>query len=182
MFLISTGEISLADKIADARIPQRHMPGQAVRFIDLAADAGSGFGLFDHAPEIGGKPDGGTTKDRGDALARNLLDAAQSCFGTAGPAFVELFIANRENSLVETTRLINLFAEQHAAGADGQVQRVARTFGLLAAAGELGVCRAVLCLGLPARQHEPRADASSMVAEPREAPVPAKSPESIPTW
>ena len=89
VFLISTGEISLADKIADARIPQRHMPGQAVRFIDLAADAGSGFGLFDHAPEIGGKPNGGTTKDRGDALARNLLDAAQSCFGTAGPAFVK---------------------------------------------------------------------------------------------
>ena len=27
VFLISTGEISLADKIADARIPQRHMPG-----------------------------------------------------------------------------------------------------------------------------------------------------------
>ena len=60
VFLISTGEISLADKIADARTPQRHMPGQAVRFIDLAADAGTGFGLFDHAPDAAGKPNGGT--------------------------------------------------------------------------------------------------------------------------
>jgi hypothetical protein len=144
VFLISTGEISLADKIADARIPQRHMPGQAVRFIDLAADAGTGFGLFDHAPALAGKPNGGTDKDRGDALARNLSDAAQSCFGTAGPAFVEALIADREASLVEARRLINVFAEQHAGGADGQVQRVARTFGLLSAAGELAVAYGVL--------------------------------------
>jgi putative DNA primase/helicase len=144
VFLISTGEISLADKIADARTPQRHMPGQAVRFIDLAADAGTGFGLFDHAPPLAGKPNGGTGKDRGDALARNLCDAAQSCFGTAGPAFVQALIADREESLVEARRLIDVFAEQHAGGADGQVQRVARTFGLLSAAGELAIACGVL--------------------------------------
>jgi len=144
VFLISTGEISLADKIADARTPQRHMAGQAVRLIDLAADAGTGFGLFDHAPELAGKHNGGTAKDRGDALARSLLDAAQSCFGTAGPAFVEAFIADREESLIQARDLINLFAERHAAGLDGQVQRVARTFGLLAAAGELAIAYDVL--------------------------------------
>ena len=144
VFLISTGEISLADKIADARTPQRHMPGQAVRFIDLAADAGTGFGLFDHAPELPDKPNGGTSKDRGDALARNLVDAAQSYFGTAGPAFVEAFIADRDASVAKARRLIDAFAEQHAAGADGQVQRVARTFGLLAAAGELAIAYGVL--------------------------------------
>jgi putative DNA primase/helicase len=144
VFLISTGEISLADKVGDARIPQRHMPGQAVRFIDLAADAGTGFGLFDHAPELAGKPHGGTEKDRGEALARNLSDAAQSWFGTAGPAFVEALIADREASLVEARHLINVFAERHAGGADGQEQRVARTFGLLSAAGELAVACGVL--------------------------------------
>jgi putative DNA primase/helicase len=144
VFLISTGEISLADKIADARTPQRQMAGQAVRFIDLAADAGSGFGLFDHAPELPEKPNGGTPKDRGDALARNLSDAAQSSFGTAGPAFVEAFIADREGSLAEARGLIDAFANKHAAGADGQVQRVARTFGLLAAAGELAIQFGVL--------------------------------------
>jgi putative DNA primase/helicase len=120
------------------------MPGQAVRFIDLAADVGTGFGLFDHAPEIAGKTSGGTAKDRGDALARNLVDAAQSCFGTAGPAFVEAFIADRAASVAEARRLIDAFAEQHAAGADGQVQRVSRTFGLLAAAGELAIAYGVL--------------------------------------
>lgn len=144
VFLISTGEISLADKIADSRAPQRHMPGQAVRFMDLPADAGTGYGLFDHAAELSGKPNGGTFKDRGDALARNLVDTAQSFFGTAGPAFVEGFIADREGSIKEAQRLINEFAELHAAGSDGQVQRVARTFGLLAAAGELAIAYGVL--------------------------------------
>ena len=47
-------------------------------------------------------------------------------------------------ALSRRRRLINLFAEQHAAGADGQVQRVARTFGLLAAAGELAIACGVL--------------------------------------
>jgi uncharacterized protein (DUF927 family) len=144
VFLISTGEISLADKIADARTPQRHMAGQAVRLIDLAADAGTGFGLFDQAPELPDKPFGGTSKDRGDALARHFVDAAQSYFGTAGPAFVEAFISDRDTSVAKARGLIDAFAEQHATGADGQVQRVARTFGLLAAAGEMAIAYGVL--------------------------------------
>ena len=111
VFLVSTGEISLADKIAEARTAQRHMPGQAVRFIDLPADAGAGFGLFDHAPELAGKLDGGTAKDRGDALSRCLIDAAQSCFGTAGPAFVEALIADRDAYLAEARHLIDDFAK-----------------------------------------------------------------------
>src|SRR5262249_25815422 len=96
--VISSGEMSLADKVVEARTSRRHMPGQAVRFIDLAADAGTGFGAFDYAPELAEKPNGGTPGDRGAALARVLVDAAQSCFGTAGPAFVEAFIADREDS------------------------------------------------------------------------------------
>jgi putative DNA primase/helicase len=113
--------------------------GQTVRFIDLAADAGTGFGLFDYAPELTNKPNGGAAKDRGDTLARKLSDAAQSCFGTPGPAFVEAFIADRVDSLAEARRLIDAFANERASGAHGQVQRVARTFGLLAAAGELAI-------------------------------------------
>lgn len=120
------------------------MAGQAVRLIDLAADAGAGFGLFDHAPELPDKPIGGTSKDRGDALARHFVDAAQSYFGTAGPAFVEAFISDRDASVAKARGLIDAFAEQHATGADGQVQRVARTFGLLAAAGELAIAYGVL--------------------------------------
>jgi putative DNA primase/helicase len=119
VFVLSSGEITLADKIAEARTSQRQMPGQAVRFIDLAADAGVGFGLFDHAPELADGTAGGTPKDRGQLLARNLVDAAQTHFGSAGPAFVEALIANCDTSLAEARRLIEEFAQQHAGGTDG---------------------------------------------------------------
>lgn len=139
VLLISTGEIGLADKMAEARTPIRLMAGQAVRFIDLPSDAGCGYGLFDHAPSLASSPNGGTPKDRGAALALDLTDAAQSYFGTAGPAFVQKLISDLPASLAEARHLIDMFAERHARGADGQVQRVARTFGLLAAAGELAI-------------------------------------------
>jgi len=139
VLVVSSGETSLADKIIEARTSNRHMPGQAVRFIDLDADAARGFGAFDDAPKLPDTPDGGTPRDRGAALARDLVDAAQACFGTAGPAFVEAFIADRNDSLAQARLLIDEFVGRHASGADGQVQRVARTFGLLAAAGELAI-------------------------------------------
>src|SRR5262249_42813369 len=110
VLVISSGETSLADKIVEAHTSNRHMPGQAVRFIDLAADAGTGFGAFDHAPELPEKQNGGTPRDRGAALARDLVDAAQSCFGTAGPAFVEALIADRDDSLAQARRFTENFA------------------------------------------------------------------------
>lgn len=135
---ISSGETSLDDKIAEERFGnQRQMAGQAVRFIDIPADAGTGFGLFDHAPELPEKPGGGSAKDRGSDLAQTLKAASSTCFGTAGPAFVTALIENREAALARARNVIATFSQRHASGADGQVQRVAQTFGLIAAAGEL---------------------------------------------
>jgi len=136
--VLSTGEICLADKLREGR-QQRLMAGQAVRMIDLPADVGRGFGIFDHAPALSDKPDGGTRSDRGDALSRALTDAIQKHFGTAGPAFVEALIANRKDSLANARQIIATFSAGMATGADGQVQRVAQRFGLIAAAGELAI-------------------------------------------
>jgi putative DNA primase/helicase len=157
VFLISTGELRLADKIAEGKTQQRVMAGQEVRFIDLPADAEKGFGIFDHAPEI--EP-GASKQDRGRALADQLNDASQSVFGTAGPAFVEAFIEDREHSIEEVRSLVAEFVEKHAKGAAGQVQRVARTFGLIAAAGEL----AISCRVLPWEQGTAVMAASSCFA------------------
>ena len=53
--VLSTGEIRLADKLRESN--QRPMAGQAVRLIDIPADAGQGFGVFDPPGE------GGTAND-----------------------------------------------------------------------------------------------------------------------
>jgi uncharacterized protein (DUF927 family) len=144
VFVLSTGEISLADKLREANTPQRMMAGQAVRLIDLPADAGQGFGLFDVPPKIPGQANGGTPKDRGAVFARVLNDAAGAYYGTAGPAFLEGFLADRDDSVVQARRIVAAFVDKHAGGAHGQVQRVARTFGLLAAAGELAIAYGVV--------------------------------------
>ena len=104
-----------------------------------------GFGLFDHAPELARQTDWRhVRRTEATRWRANFIDAAQSYFGTAGPAFVEAFITDRDTSVAKARGLIDAFAEQHATGADGQVQRVARTFGLLAAAGELAIAYGVL--------------------------------------
>ena len=134
--LISTGEISLADKIVEGKSQLRTMAGQEVRFLDIPADTETGFGIFDDAPEAG---NGVPKQDRGRSLADQFNAASQAVFGTAGPAFAEAFIADWLDSIEQARNVISEFAVIHASGCNGQVQRVARTFGLMAAAGELAI-------------------------------------------
>ena len=133
VLLLSTGELGLAQKMREENSEQRLMAGQAVRFIEVPADTMSRFGLFEFA-------DGDETvapRDRGKAFAESLHIATRRSFGTVGPLFVEAFIADREQSLLDMQKTIDWFVEKHAQCTDGQVQRVATSFGVLAAAGEL---------------------------------------------
>lgn len=144
LIYLSTGEISLEDKMREARTPIRVMAGQQVRFIDAQADAGAGFGLFDSVPEIPGRPNA-TARERGRHFADRLKSAVQANFGTAGPAFVEFLISDRESATEQAQNLMDkVSAALSPAEADGQVQRVARHFSLIAAAGELATAFGVV--------------------------------------
>lgn len=124
---LSTGEMPLAAKISEDR-NRRAFAGQAVRLIDVAADAGQGFGLFD----------GPGPEDDPALLAERLAKAAASTYGTLGPAFVRaLANAGLEQARQIIADLVKEFvADNVPAGADGQVRRVATRLGLIAAAGE----------------------------------------------
>jgi uncharacterized protein (DUF927 family) len=125
--VLSTGEIRLADKLRESN--QRAMAGQAVRLIDIPADAGRGFGVFDDAGESESAKD----------LANEIKQEARSHYGTAGPAFVERLIAHglEEVKAAVTAVIAKFRADVVPAEADGQVQRAADRLGLIAAAGEL---------------------------------------------
>ena len=132
--ILSTGEIRLADKLAEGK--QRATAGQAVRLVDIPADAGKGFGSFDCA---------GTTGNA-KAIADAIKRAAKSAYGTAGPEFVRRLIAEGTD---ENARLalgmIDTFREKMVpANADGQIQRAADRFGLVAAAGEIAIALGVV--------------------------------------
>jgi uncharacterized protein (DUF927 family) len=125
--VLSTGEVRITDKLEENR--QRVRPGQQVRLIDVPADAGAGFGVFDSCGVYGDAK----------ALADAIKLAAQSNYGTAGPEFVRRVLADGwEDCAVAITAAVNAFRDQYAPqDADPQVLRACDTFALVAVAGEL---------------------------------------------
>ena len=78
--VVSSGEIPFEAKLTEAK--GRARAGQTIRLLDIPADRGLGFGVFDHAGEHG---------DAG-ALARAIKLGASQAYGTAGPEFVRRII------------------------------------------------------------------------------------------
>jgi uncharacterized protein (DUF927 family) len=126
LLFLSSGEISLADHAATAG--RRLHAGADLRLADIPADAGVGLGLFEC---LHGRADG-------HVYTRDLAEAAEHYYGTAGPAFVESVI-KRRHALPQLLGVLRSGFLQEAvpAGASGQVARVADRFALVAAAGEL---------------------------------------------
>jgi putative DNA primase/helicase len=91
--VISTGEVRLSDKLVEGK--QRARAGQQVRLVDIPADAGAGFGVFNHAGADG------------DAqfLADRIKRATRSAYGTAGPEFVRLVIAHDTEAVAVRTMI-----------------------------------------------------------------------------
>jgi putative DNA primase/helicase len=126
--ILSSGELGLADKMAEAG--GRIAAGQAVRLLDVAAD-GFAHGAF---AELHGAADGA-------AFATRLNAAAAEHYGTAGPAFVAAFLGDREAALAAVRLTLDGFAamaaQRFGLDAEGQVARAVGRFAVVAAAGEL---------------------------------------------
>ena len=122
---VSTGEVEIADRIES--FGSKSTAGQGVRVIDIPADAGRGFGIFD------------VTGGQSGAEMSNALKASASLYyGTAGPAFIEHLAEELEVLKKIGPENIDKLARQFVPkGADGQVERVARRFALIAFAGEI---------------------------------------------
>jgi uncharacterized protein (DUF927 family) len=122
----STGEISLAAKLAEAG--QSVKAGHLTRFIDIPADPGAGHGLYE---ELHGFQSGA-------ALSKHLKDASTRHYGAAGRAYLHHVVENRQAVAELARRYMGEFVNAYCPpGADGQVVRVAERFALYAAAGEL---------------------------------------------
>jgi uncharacterized protein (DUF927 family) len=125
---LSSGELPVDAKLSEAP-GRKARAGQLVRLLDVPAERGAGFGVFDNA---------GPDDDAG-ALAKSIKLAGTISYGTAGPEFVRRLIA--DGLTCEDVRgLISKFvAATVPAAADGQVERAAQRFGLIFAAGELAI-------------------------------------------
>lgn len=126
LLFLSAGEESLSAMMS--RAGKRANAGQEIRLADIEADAGAGLGAFD---TLHGHASGA-------ALSLALKDAAQQQHGAVGVAWLRLVVEHRLALVDELPPLVREFVDAYTEpGASGQVIRVARRFGLVAAAGEL---------------------------------------------
>ncbi|MDD2990798.1 MAG: DUF927 domain-containing protein [Zoogloea sp.] len=121
----SNGEIGLTQFLEENQ--ERAYAGQEVRFCELPADAGAGFGCWD---VLHGLPDGARFTE---TLQRN----AAKHYGTAYPEFIRRTIQEREAMPAQFEALRRAFEERALTRkAGGQAIRAATRFAAVAYAGE----------------------------------------------
>jgi putative DNA primase/helicase len=134
LLFLSTGEISLADKIAEDSRAKRQTAGQTVRVVDLPSDTGK-HGLFEDLHEFSNAA----------SLANHLRSASGKYYGTAARAFVGAISESLDEVAAAIKATTAQFVLESCPGdCDGQVKRVAERFGLVAAAGELATSLEIL--------------------------------------
>lgn len=132
---LSTGEISLSDKIAEDGRGRRAAAGQEVRIVDIPADAGAGMGLFENLHGFASA----------DAFSRHLRAASGVHYGYGATVFLEAITRDFAGIAPLVSSYQKGFVVEHCPpDADGQVSRVVARFGLVAAAGELATALGVL--------------------------------------
>jgi uncharacterized protein (DUF927 family) len=131
---LSSGEISLASKIEeDGR--HKAKEGQQVRTLDIPAKASDESGLFEDLHEA----------SNGRKFADDIKNAASQYYGTPIRAFLAYLAKNVDGVQIGIERTKTDFLVKNVPkGADGQVERAASRFALVAAAGELTAAYGVL--------------------------------------
>jgi uncharacterized protein (DUF927 family) len=124
--MISTGEITVQQKLAEARW-RKVRAGQLVRILDIPAQRGR-HGAFD-----------GDANFDSAACAKQLRQAAVKAYGVAGPAFVKALV-DRGRSGEQVRQRVNAWIEaRNISSSHGQADRVAERLGVIAVAGELAI-------------------------------------------
>jgi len=127
LLFLSTGERSLAEHMQAAG--RQAMVGQEMRLVNIRADAGAGLGLFE---QLHGR-------QSGQQMSADIKALTLQYFGVAGPAFVEALCGPRRDELLHKVRdaVEDFVSCRIPADSGGQVHRVGRRFGLIAAVGEV---------------------------------------------
>lgn len=135
VLFLSSGEIGLADKVAEDGRGKRIAAGQQVRIVEIAADAGAGMGMFENLHGF----------ETAEALARHLRTATQQHYGVAARHYLSSIVPAIEDLRRQIAPIMAAFSGQFVPkGADGQIERVAQRFALVAVGGELAQQRGIV--------------------------------------
>lgn len=125
LLVLSTGEVTLAEH---AETVGKFVKGGAeVRFLNIGADAGAGHRMFEN---LHGSRDGA-------AFSQLIKEAAEANFGHPLRAFLNWLVPRRAEVEAELRSVIDSFVQRNAGNTSAEVQRAAKRFALIGAAGEL---------------------------------------------
>jgi len=126
VLFLSSGEAGLAEHMAEAK--KKPKAGQEVRLLDIPADAGAGFGMFENLHSYA----------NGATFSKAITDAAGKHYGTASLPYLEKLIEHADKLPDWIKKTQRDFAHAHVEeSAGGQVHRAALRFALIGSAGEL---------------------------------------------
>jgi putative DNA primase/helicase len=126
LLFLSSGEAGLTEHMALAG--RKPKAGMEVRLLDIPADAGAGYGVFD---TLNGEANGAT-------LSKSLTDMAAKYYGTPAISYLEKLVDNLQEIPARVKQAQKLFLSKHLTDdAGGQANRAALRFALVAATGEL---------------------------------------------
>ncbi len=135
LLFLSTGEVTLSERLAEERAGRQARAGQDVRLLNVPIDCRHGHGAFENLHGA----------ERASTFADDLKEAARQNFGWAGRQFVAWLVESRVQVREIVDRHRAAFVDDHLPrGADGQVVRALHRFALIAAAGELAALAGVV--------------------------------------
>jgi uncharacterized protein (DUF927 family) len=128
LLFFSTGEITLKQALESAGLDTKG--GQAVRLLDIPADAGRGMGVFEDIHGFASPA----------AFADHLKASARKFHGTAAETFVQRIAEDKSDARIRMNETVGQFLRDTLPdSAPGDISRAARRFAIVAAAGEMAV-------------------------------------------
>lgn len=126
ILFLSSGEAGLSEHMAEGK--KKSKAGQEIRLLDIPADAGAGYGMFENLHSYA----------NGAAFSKALTEAACRHYGTAAQPYIAKLVEHHDKVTEWVKKAQREFTHAHVEeDAGGQVHRAALRFALIGAAGEL---------------------------------------------
>lgn len=126
ILFLSSGEAGLSEHMAEAK--KKPKAGQEIRLLDIPADAGAGYGMFENLHSYA----------NGATFSKAVTEAACKHYGTATEPYIAKLVEHHDKVADWIKKAQREFTHTHVDdGAGGQVHRAALRFALIGAAGEL---------------------------------------------
>lgn len=134
--VLSTGEVGISEKLKEGRSKRNYYAGQAIRLLEIPANAQKNLGIFENKHHFTQAAD----------LSKHLGTMCNKYCGILGDTWLTLLSEQKEDMTKLVQEAEELFYQDTPLPpkADGQVLRAQQMFALIAAVGEVAIQKKLL--------------------------------------